>query len=51
MHRKLVDIDLLTIRERKWLNSYHKEVYEKVSPLLKDDPLAVEWLSRECRSL
>ena len=51
MHRKLVDIELLTKHEKEWLNSYHKEVFEKVSPLLKNDPLALEWLERECQAL
>lgn len=51
MHRKLVDIDLITVREKEWLNSYHKEVFQKVSPLLKEDPFALEWLSRECEPL
>jgi len=51
MHRKLVDVELLTKHEKEWLNSYHKEVFEKVSPILKNDPLALEWLERECQSL
>lgn len=28
--------DLLTAKEREWLNSYHKTVYEKLSPSLSD---------------
>ncbi len=27
-----VDVEMLTDKERKWLNDYHKEVYEKLSP-------------------
>lgn len=51
MHKNLVDVDLLTAREREWLNEYNKEVYEKVSPLLKNDSFALEWLQTECQPL
>lgn len=47
IHTKLVDISLLTELEKKWLNDYHKEVWEKISPLLKNDSRALEWLKRE----
>ena len=29
--------DMLTVEEIKWLNEYHKLVYERLSPLLKED--------------
>ncbi|KAJ2936840.1 hypothetical protein H1R20_g241, partial [Candolleomyces eurysporus] len=48
---KLVDISLLTEQEKKWLNDYHKEIWEKVSPLLKNDTRALEWLRRECEPI
>nr|WP_312291412.1 aminopeptidase P family protein [Clostridium chromiireducens] len=32
-----IDAELLTRDERYWLNNYHKETYEKLSPLLNDD--------------
>ncbi|OPJ64945.1 aminopeptidase P family protein [Clostridium chromiireducens] len=32
-----IDAELLTRDEREWLNNYHKETYEKLSPLLNDD--------------
>ncbi|MFW2491159.1 aminopeptidase P family protein [Clostridium chromiireducens] len=32
-----IDAELLTRDERDWLNNYHKETYEKLSPLLNDD--------------
>ncbi len=44
-----IDVDMLTEEERKWLNNYHKEVYEKISPYLKDDER--EWLKKETRSV
>ena len=33
---KPVDVNLLTENEKSWLNSYHKEVYEKLTPFLDD---------------
>ncbi|KAF8970449.1 Creatinase/aminopeptidase [Flammula alnicola] len=51
IHKKLVDTSLLTEQEKSWLNSYHAETFEKVSPLLKNDPRALEWLTRECSPL
>lgn len=47
MCRKLVDLELLTADEKNYLNSYHKEVWEKTSPYLKDDERALKWLKRE----
>ncbi|KAJ7584253.1 putative Xaa-Pro aminopeptidase P [Mycena floridula] len=43
--------DLLTVDEVKWLNAYHVEVWDKVSPLLKHDTRALEWLKRECEAI
>ncbi|EIM81949.1 Creatinase/aminopeptidase [Stereum hirsutum FP-91666 SS1] len=51
IHKKLVDAELLTVKEREWLDAYHKEVWEKVSPLLKGDSKTLEWLERECSPL
>jgi len=50
IHTKLIDVGLLTATERSWINSYHQEVYEKVSPHLKafGDERALAWLKREC---
>jgi Xaa-Pro aminopeptidase len=42
---KCVDIDLLTTTERQWLNNYHREVKEKVYPLLSTDR-ARAWLMK-----
>ncbi|KAF7525216.1 hypothetical protein G7054_g11162 [Neopestalotiopsis clavispora] len=46
--RKLIDTNLLTPAEKKWLNDYNDEVSEKVSPLLQDD-LSKSWLESETR--
>ncbi|WP_282168814.1 aminopeptidase P family protein [Ruegeria atlantica] len=40
--RRLIVVDMLTIDERAWLNSYHRDVAEKVRPRLGDD--AQLWL-------
>ncbi|MVX67136.1 M24 family metallopeptidase [Clostridium chromiireducens] len=32
-----IDSELLTREEKDWLNNYHKETYEKLSPFLNDD--------------
>ncbi|KAL4254344.1 putative Xaa-Pro aminopeptidase P [Abortiporus biennis] len=47
IHKNLIEKDLMTAAEWKWLNDYHKEVYEKVSPLLKGDERALKWLEKE----
>lgn len=39
---RLVKVDLLTAAERAWLNAYHVEVYEKLSPLVQGEALG--WL-------
>jgi Xaa-Pro aminopeptidase len=44
---KLIQVDLLTPEEREWVNHYNKECYEKVSPLLPQDSLALQWLIKE----
>ena len=51
IHKNLVDVDLLSAEEKKWLNEYHAETWEKVSPLLKNDERATKWLERECAPL
>ncbi|KXL50785.1 MAG: hypothetical protein FE78DRAFT_27059 [Acidomyces sp. 'richmondensis'] len=48
MCRKLIDVSMLSERERDWLNAYHREVLEKTSPFFKEDKISREWLEREC---
>ena len=48
IHKKLVEISLLSAEERKWLNDYHAEIWEKISPHLKNDIRALKWLENEC---
>lgn len=51
MHKNLIDVSLLEASEKAWVNSYHQEVFEKVSPLLVYDTRALEWLKRETSPL
>lgn len=44
-----INVQLLTQYEIKWLNDYHKEVYEIVSPFLDEDEKA--WLSNATRAI
>ena len=46
---KLIDKQLLTSAETEWINSYHQQVYEKLSPLLK--PEEREWLLAKVKPL
>jgi Xaa-Pro aminopeptidase len=48
----LVDLSLLTVDEKKWLNEYHAEVEAKVGPLLEGkDARALAWLKRQCQAI
>ncbi|ETL85591.1 hypothetical protein L917_14930 [Phytophthora nicotianae] len=51
IQQKLIDASLLTPEEIKWLNAYHKEVHDKLQPLLKDDPDTYAFLVRETKPL
>lgn len=42
----LIDLDLVTPIEMEWLNSYHKTVYEKLSPHLSEE--VSDWLKKKC---
>jgi Xaa-Pro aminopeptidase len=45
----LIEPTLLPAHQIEWLNNYHVEVLEKLSPLLNDAERA--WLEHECRPL
>ena len=40
--RRLIEVHMLTPHEREWVDAYHREVWEVLSPLLDDD--AGAWL-------
>ena len=44
--RRLIDADRLSPGERAWLDHYHAEVLEKLSPRLSDS--ARDWLRMAC---
>ena len=44
-----IDVKLLTEEEIEWLNNYHNEVYNKLSPYLTDEEK--QWLKEETRSI
>ncbi len=47
--KNLIDISLLDKREIEWLNSYHSEVYEKLSPFLSEEEKV--WLKDKTESI
>ncbi|KAI0084760.1 Creatinase/aminopeptidase [Irpex rosettiformis] len=51
IHKNLIEESLLSPKERQWVDEYHKEVFDKVSPLLKNDEKVLGWLERETSPL
>ncbi len=47
--RRLVDAEMLTVKERAWLDAYHGRVLAEVGPRL--DGAARAWLAEACRPL
>jgi len=45
--RKLIDTKLLTETEKKWLNDYNAEIYEKTKGFFENDELTLAWLKKE----
>lgn len=46
---KALNANLLTAEEKQWLNSYHKKVFEKLSPFVEGEVL--EWLKENTREV
>lgn len=44
-----IDVDMLLLEEVEWLNAYHREVFEKLSPYLEDEE--VGWLAKVTKPL
>ena len=44
-----VETEMLNDAEREWLNNYHRDVYEKISPLLNEDERV--WLANATRKI
>lgn len=49
--RKLIDVTLLTADELSWINNYHHQVWEKLSPSFEKSSLEYNWLKRETQPL
>ena len=47
--RRLVVAEMLSDRERQWLNDYHAEVVRRIGPGLGAEERA--WLERECAAI
>lgn len=47
--RKLILPELLTPREREWIDAYHERVYQELSPLLPER--VSRWLQEKCAPL
>jgi Xaa-Pro aminopeptidase len=45
--KKLVDVNLLTGEERRWIDEYHKEIWDKTSGYFEGDEKTTKWLKRE----
>jgi Xaa-Pro aminopeptidase len=46
---RLIKKSMLSKREKRWLNNYHKEVFEKLSPHLNEEE--TEWLAEKCEQI
>lgn len=44
-----IDVDMLLLEEVEWLNAYHREVFEKLSPYFEDEE--VGWLAEATKPL
>ncbi|KAH8889541.1 Creatinase/aminopeptidase [Thozetella sp. PMI_491] len=45
--RSLIDIDLLTQKEKDWLNAYSADILNKMEGFFKDDEVTLAWLKKE----
>ena len=50
IQKKLVDFSLMTAVEVKWLNDYHKTVWDRVSPRVEDKKV-LEWLREATKAV
>ncbi|TKX32289.1 aminopeptidase P family protein [Campylobacter aviculae] len=46
-----IDTNLLDEKEKTWLNNYHKEVFKKLSPKLKNHIKALNWLEKRTKAI
>lgn len=48
---KLIDVSLMNQKQIDWLNNYHCDVKEALTPLLQQEPKVLEWLIRKTQPL
>ncbi|KAG0321861.1 hypothetical protein BGZ97_010015 [Linnemannia gamsii] len=48
---RMMDRELLSKREVEWINRYHAECLEKVTPFLEEGSLGLRWLQREAQPI
>ena len=51
IQKNLINVSLMTKKELDWLDSYHEEVFAKVSPLLEEESPAMNWLKKSCEKI
>ena len=49
--RNLIAVEMLSRVQLRWLNAYHKRVREVLEPLLKEDEVALQWLSEQTQEI
>ncbi|KAI5282326.1 hypothetical protein KEM54_002838, partial [Ascosphaera aggregata] len=49
--KRLIEPSLLSKDEKEWLNSYHKEIFDKTSPYFENEEFTLNWLKRETSPL
>ncbi|KAG5286996.1 xaa-pro aminopeptidase [Histoplasma ohiense] len=49
--QKLINPSLLSDAEKKWVNDYHTEIWEKTSKYFENDELTRNWLKRETQPI
>ena len=49
--RNLIDMDLISNDFKNYIDNFHKQCYEKLSPFLKDDVKALDYLKRKTQPL
>mmetsp|Transcript_12829 Transcript_12829/g.24081 ORF Transcript_12829/g.24081 Transcript_12829/m.24081 type:complete len:772 (+) Transcript_12829:78-2393(+) len=51
IQKNLMDLKLMTTEELDWLDAYHQEIFEKVSPLLEANSPGLAWLTKACEKI
>jgi Xaa-Pro aminopeptidase len=51
IQKKLIDFSLLTLDQKNWIDSYHKECRNTISPYLKPHSPGCFWLQKETEPL